>query len=83
MNSFCSPCASCRSVAAYADDSSKDDKRASLGFRPVHFAAVGLPLGDRPANAGGSKTGAFKIEDGNVVGMCALICCLSSVKIAN
>lgn len=60
-------------VQVYAYDASKNEKRENLGFRPVHFAAVGLPLGDTPTgNAGAPKTGAFKIEDGNVVGMYAV-----------
>lgn len=59
-------------VAAHAhvDKSTKENKRQNLGFRPVHFAAVGLPLGDTPSNGRGPKIGAFKIDDGNVVGMC-------------
>lgn len=57
-------------VVAYAGESSKGEKRQQLGFRPVHFAAVGLPLGDIASNGGDQKTGAFKIDDGNVVGMC-------------
>ena len=48
---------------------SKASKRQQLNFRPVHFAAVGLPLEDTGSNGGGSKTGAFKIDDGGVVGM--------------
>ena len=48
---------------------SKANKRQQLGFRPVHFAAVGLPLGDRASRGGGSKTGSFKIDDAGVVGM--------------
>ena len=45
-------------------------RRQQLGFRPLHFAAVGLPLGDTATNgAGSSKTGAFRIDDGGVVGM--------------
>ena len=60
-------------VQVYAYDASKNEKRENLGFRPVHFAAVGLPLGDTPTGNGGApKTGAFKIEDGNVVGMYAV-----------
>ena len=57
-------------VTAYARESSKGDKRQQLGFRPVHFAAVGLPLRDTSPNGNSEKTGAFKIDDGNVVGMC-------------
>lgn len=60
-------------VQVYAYDASKNEKRENLGFRPVHFAAVGLPLGDTPTGNGGApKTGAFKIKDGNVVGMYAV-----------
>lgn len=57
-------------VTVYADESSKREKKQQLGFRPVHFAAVGLPLRDTSSNGGDQKTGAFKIDDGNVVGMC-------------
>lgn len=45
-------------------------RRQQLGFRPLHFAAVGLPLRDTATNeVGSSKTGEFRIDDGGVVGM--------------
>lgn len=53
-----------------AGESSPGGKKQQLGFRPVHFAAVGLPLRDTSPNGDDQKTGAFKIDDGNVVGMC-------------
>lgn len=45
-------------------------KREALSFRPLHFAAVDLPLGDRGSNGNGSpnKAGAFKFDDADVVG---------------
>ena len=57
-------------VTAYAGESSKGEKKQQLGFRPVHFAAVGLPLRDTSLNGDDQNRGAFKIHDGNVVGMC-------------
>lgn len=42
-----------------------------LSFRPLHFAAVDLPLGNKESrqDESSSKAGAFKINDGGVVGM--------------
>ena len=57
-------------VTVLAGESSPGGKKQQLGFRPVHFAAVGLPLRDTSPNGDDQKTGAFKIDDGNVVGMC-------------
>ena len=59
-------------IVASSEKHSKSNalRRLQLGFRPLHFAAVGLPLRDTATNgAGSSKTGAFKINDGGVVGM--------------
>ena len=56
-------------VPVYAGESFKGGKKHQLGFRPVHFAAVGLPLRDTSPNGDDQKTGAFKIDDGNVVGI--------------
>ena len=46
-------------------------KRHMLSFRPLHFAAVDLPLGNKESrqDESSSKAGAFKINDGGVVGM--------------
>ena len=46
-------------------------KRHMLSFRPLHFAAVDLPLGNKPFHQDESSpnAGAFKIDDGGVVGM--------------
>lgn len=59
-------------VTVYTGESSEAEKKQQLGFRPVHFAAVGLPLKDTSPNGDDldQKRGAFKIDDGNVVGMC-------------
>ena len=46
--------------------SSKADKRQKLGFRPVHFSAVGLPLQDTGSDSSAAR--AFQINGGNVVG---------------
>ena len=42
-----------------------------LSFRPLHFAAVDLPLGNKPFHQDEStpNAGAFKIDNGGVVGM--------------
>ncbi|XP_044175598.1 probable pathogenesis-related protein CaO19.6200 isoform X5 [Acropora millepora] len=45
-------------------------KRHMLSFRPLHFAAVDLPLGNKPFHQDEStpNAGAFKIDNGGVVG---------------
>lgn len=62
-------------LATHSEKHSKHTahKRQQLSFRPLHFAAVGLPLADKSHNGNGAaslgKIGAFKIDDGGVVGM--------------